>query len=104
MHSKLVSGPLLCALYVDRSAADGFTADHMRERMIGLVDSRVTLTLADIREVLNRLVQSELVRATGRYPDISYAITPLGVMEAERTLKVMDRLLIAHKGPSKTKK
>ncbi|MBP9827826.1 hypothetical protein KBC55_01600 [Patescibacteria group bacterium] len=93
MHHTLFAAPILCSLYVDRNDSDsGFTAERIRERMIGLTDAKVSLVIAEVREVLSKFIDAGLVTGAGRNPDTKYRITTLGVVEAERTMKVMNKL------------
>jgi hypothetical protein len=96
MHHTLFAAPILCSLYVDRNDSDsGFTAERIRERMIGLTDAKISIAVFEVREVLNKFIEAGLVTGSGRYPDIKYRITTLGVTEAERTMKVMNKLNVA---------
>lgn len=99
MHASLISTPILNILYLNRENDDGFTAAEVREHVVGLSDSHISARVEDFARALERLCRDDLATSVGGRASAAtrYKIKLLGVNEAERSLRIAERQLIAHK-------
>lgn len=97
MSSPVIGAVALCALYIDRDeAVEGRTADWIVERIIGLIDSRLALSVPNVRPSLEKMCDDGILKRQDgwQWPDIKYSLTPAGVIEAERCFKMITKLNI----------